>query len=280
MPERCTCGAQLPEDALFCHKCGKPQREIVSVDEPEVVPAPPPIPVAAVQPLVISFHNGPAVRIALGMGFLAFLCLLVVGQLALPQALILVVTDPPDPLADLTRELAGHERVLSSGTFLDSFESSMIPTLELVRIVVAAIRLPAIATGGIMDGRDIVLALKAGASAAQLGTAFLPCPESGASEVYKRAILAARQDTTVVTRAFSGRPARGLKNAFITSLDDKQSHILGYPLQNALTRSMRTAAAQQGIPDYLSLWAGQGVARARAMPAGDLVARLAEEMAS
>jgi hypothetical protein len=90
VPERCTCGAQLPEDALFCHKCGKPQREIVSVDEPEVVPAPPPIPAAVAQPLVISFHNGPAVRIALSMGFLAFLCLLVVGQLALPQALIFV----------------------------------------------------------------------------------------------------------------------------------------------------------------------------------------------
>jgi len=88
VPERCTCGAQLPEDALFCHKCGKPQREIVTVDEPEV--APPPMPVAATPPLVISFHNGPAVRIGLSMGFLAFLCLLVVGQLALPQALILV----------------------------------------------------------------------------------------------------------------------------------------------------------------------------------------------
>lgn len=174
----------------------------------------------------------------------------------------------------------GAEAGAHRGTFLDSFDSSMVPTLELVRIVTNAVRLPVIATGGLMDGRDIVAALKAGASAAQLGTAFLPCPESGASDVYKRAILAATEDTTVVTRAFSGRPARGLKNAFITSLDDKQGHILGYPLQNALTRSMRTAAAQRGVPDYLSLWAGQGVARARAMPAGDLVARLVEEMDS
>jgi len=90
VPERCTCGAQLPEDALFCHKCGKPQREIVSVEEPEVEVAPPPILAPAAPPLVISFHNGPAVRIALSMGFLAFMCLIVAGQLALPQALIFV----------------------------------------------------------------------------------------------------------------------------------------------------------------------------------------------
>lgn len=93
MPERCTCGAVLPEDALFCHKCGKPQREIASVEEPPSAPAPPPIPVeslAAPEPPVINFHNGTAVRIALGMGTLAFACLLVVGQLALPEALIFV----------------------------------------------------------------------------------------------------------------------------------------------------------------------------------------------
>ena len=172
----------------------------------------------------------------------------------------------------------GAEAGAHRGTFLDSFESSMIPTLDLVRATVGAVRIPVIATGGIMDGRDIVAALKAGASAAQLGTAFLPCPESGASEVYKRAILAAKQDTTVVTRAFSGRPARGLR--MLSSNRGRETElILPYPLQNALTRPMRTAAAQQGIPDYLSLWAGQGVARARAMPAGDLVARLVREMA-
>ena len=168
----------------------------------------------------------------------------------------------------------GAEAGAHRGTFLDSFESSMVPTLELVRATVDAVNLPVIATGGLMDSRDVVSALNAGASAAQLGTAFLPCPECGASDAYKRAILAAKQDTTVVTRVFSGRPARGLKNAFIANLDDKLNLILPYPIQNALTRPMRTAAAQQGLADYLSLWAGQGVARACAMPAADLVASL------
>jgi nitronate monooxygenase len=171
----------------------------------------------------------------------------------------------------------GSESGAHRGTFLDPsemFESSMVPTLDLVRATANAVNLPVIATGGLMDGRDIVSALNAGASAAQLGTAFLACPESGASEAYKRAILAAKEDTTVVTRAFSGRPARGLKNAFIASLDGCEDTILPYPLQNALTRPMRTAAAQQGLADYLSLWAGQGVARACSMPAGDLVASL------
>jgi nitronate monooxygenase len=168
----------------------------------------------------------------------------------------------------------GAEAGAHRGTFLDSFESSMVPTLDLVRASAAAVSAPVIATGGLMDGHDIASAIQAGASAAQLGTAFLACPESGAPEAYKRAVLAAKEDTTVVTRAFSGRPARGLKNGFVASLNGRQDFILPYPLQNALTRPMRTAAAQQGFADYLSLWAGTGVARARAMPAGDLVASL------
>lgn len=172
----------------------------------------------------------------------------------------------------------GAEAGAHRGTFADTFENSMVPTLDLVRGIVAAVPLPVIASGGLMDGRDIARALEAGAAAAQLGTAFLACPESGASAAYKRAILNAREDTTVVTRAFSGRPARGLRNEFIAKLEGREAQILPYPLQNTLTRLMRAAAAQAGDAGYLSLWAGQGVARARALPAGELVRRLAEEM--
>jgi nitronate monooxygenase len=175
----------------------------------------------------------------------------------------------------------GAEAGAHRGTFAAPFESSMVPTLTLVPAIRNAVSLPVIASGGIMDGREIAQAVRAGASAVALGTAFLATAESGASDAYKQAILAAgkdRSDTTVVTRAFSGRPARGLPNAFIAKLSGKENQILPYPLQNALTRAMRTAAAQQGQADYLSLWAGTGVARSRSLPAATLVEKLLSEM--
>jgi nitronate monooxygenase len=171
----------------------------------------------------------------------------------------------------------GAEAGAHRGTFAGPFESAMIPILQLTRSIRNAVSVPVIASGGIMDGRDISEALRVGASAAALGTAFLTCPESGASEAYKGAILAAGKNTTVITRAFSGRPARGLANAFITKMTGKENMILPYPLQNILTRAMRTAAASRGDSGFLSLWAGTGVARARALPAADLVKRLVEE---
>jgi nitronate monooxygenase len=169
----------------------------------------------------------------------------------------------------------GAEAGAHRGTFTVPFEDAMVPTLQLVSEI--AKFTPAIAAGGIMDGRSIRSMLDNGASAAQLGTAFLPCPESGAAEVYKQAVLAAGSDTTVVTRAYSGRPARGLRNEFIALFEGREDTILPYPLQNVLTRPMRTAAAKLGKAGFLSLWAGQGVARCRAMPAGQLVAQLVRE---
>jgi nitronate monooxygenase len=170
----------------------------------------------------------------------------------------------------------GTEAGAHRGTFAVPFESAMVSLLQLVRQI--AKFAPVIAAGGIMDGHDIRMALEQGASGAQLGTAFLTCPESGAPDAYKQALLSAQSDTTVVTRAFSGRPARGLRNEFIALLEGREGAILPYPLQNSLTRPMRTAAAKIGNAGFLSLWAGQGVARCRAMPAADLMRQLVDEL--
>jgi nitronate monooxygenase len=172
----------------------------------------------------------------------------------------------------------GAEAGAHRGTFAGSFAAAMIPTFDLVRGIRAAVSLPVIAAGGIMDGRDLHSAVLCGASAAALGTAFLACPECGAPQAHKQAVLKAREDTTVITRAFSGRPARGLKNNFVALLAGREDIILPYPLQNLLTRTMRSEAATRGETGFLSLWAGTGVARARALPAGELVSRLVGEM--
>lgn len=174
--------------------------------------------------------------------------------------------------------LQGAEAGAHRGTFAGPFENSMVPTMQFVRDAVKIVRVPVIASGGIMDGREIAAALALGAEAVQLGTAFLACPESGAAEAYKQAVLGAKTDRTTITRAFSGRSARGIANEFMQKLAGREDMILPYPLQNALTRTMRAAAAKRGDTRYLSLWAGQGVARARSMPAGELVRRLVQEI--
>jgi nitronate monooxygenase len=168
-------------------------------------------------------------------------------------------------------EAGGHR-----GTFATEFESAMIGTMALVPQVVDAVRVPVLAAGGIMDGRGIAAALALGASAAQMGTAFLTCDEAGIPEAHQAAILAAREHETRVTRAFSGRPARGIVNRLMEDVD-RAGAVLPFPLQNALTRPLRSAAGEQGRAEFLSLWAGQGVRLARRQPAAALIARLAGE---
>ena len=164
----------------------------------------------------------------------------------------------------------GEEAGAHRGTFTEFSEKTLVPTLDLVRQIAPIA--PVIASGGIMDARHVSRMIAAGAFAVQMGTAFLTCPESGVSPVYRLALLSADTDTTVITRAYSGRPARGLRNAFIDLTPEEA--IIPYPWQNGLTRPMRTAAAKKGDPGYLSLWAGRGVTRCRALPAGDLVREL------
>lgn len=128
-----------------------------------------------------------------------------------------------------------------------------------------------------MNGHGIAAALAMGAQAAQLGTAFLACEESGINQVYKDALLDPNRKSTRATKAFTGRWARGLENKFMLDMAQKESTILPFPAQNALTQDIRKIAAQQKRPEFLSLWAGQGVALIRSMKAEALVSALLRE---
>lgn len=170
----------------------------------------------------------------------------------------------------------GDEAGAHRGTFLSAFEQSMVPLRELMQDLVKAVSVPIFASGGLMDGRDIAGMLAAGAAAAQLGTAFLVCPESGAPAAHKQALMAVKGDPTLITRVYSGRPARGLRNTFIDLAEGVP--VLPFRQQNDLTRPMRNESGKQGLPDYISLWAGRGVARARQMPAAKLMETLVAEI--
>jgi nitronate monooxygenase len=174
----------------------------------------------------------------------------------------------------------GFEAGAHRGSFLLSEERSLVGSLALVPQAVDALAprgIPVLAAGGIMDGRGIAAVLVLGAQAAVLGTAFLRTKESGANATWKAALAQGRDDSTALTRAFSGKAARGIRNRFTEKLAAVEGQLPPYPAQNALTRDIRAAAAKAGNADYLSLWAGQGVALARELPTGELVALLARE---
>lgn len=167
-------------------------------------------------------------------------------------------------------EAGGHR-----GSYLRNPYDSMIGTFALVRMIVRNVKTPVVAAGGIMDGAGVAAALALGAQAAWLGTAFIPCPESGAPRVHKECILDSKEDGTWVTEKFSGKPARGLANRFM--LEMREAPQLPFPAQNALTGKLRAASAKAGNPDFVAMWAGQAAALSRALPAAELVAALEAE---
>ena len=126
-----------------------------------------------------------------------------------------------------------------------------------------------------MDGAGIAAVLALAAQAAQLGTAFLACPESGAPEVHKKTLLSSPEDETRITDKFSGRAARGIANRFIRQM--ARAPVLAFPAQNHVTSALRAASAKAGKPDFVSMWAGQAAPLARALPAAELIARLEAE---
>jgi nitronate monooxygenase len=170
-------------------------------------------------------------------------------------------------------EAGGHQ-----GTHRDLPENdgAGIGVLSLVAQIREAVNIPVVAAGGIMRGSQIAAVLAAGASAAQLGTAFLATPESGAHDLHKQALTDPVFPRTELTRAFSGRQARGLVNRFMREHGPYAP--AAYPEIHHLTSPLRRAAAKAGDPQGMALWAGQGHRMAREMPAGQLVEVLAAEL--
>ncbi|WP_216903338.1 nitronate monooxygenase [Nocardia alni] len=167
-------------------------------------------------------------------------------------------------------EAGGHR-----GAFADSPEDDAtdpLTTLALLQLLTAAVDRPVVAAGGIATGAGVAGVLAAGAAAAQLGTAFLRCPEAGTAPMHRQAVTEATP--TMLTRAFSGRRARGLRNKFILDHPDAPS---AYPEIHYATGPLRAAARSAGNPDEVNLWAGQTHSLATAIPAAELVDRLSQE---
>ncbi|MET9252575.1 nitronate monooxygenase [Streptomyces sp. NPDC003717] len=222
---------------------------------------------------VVSFHFGVPARE-------------VVDALHRAGTFVLVTATTPDEARAV--EAAGADAVVvqgveaggHQGTHRDNPETDRagIGLLALVAQCREAVALPLVAAGGLMRGAQIAAVLAAGASAAQLGTAFLATPESGAHDLHKRALTNPLFVRTELTRAFSGRPARGLVNRFLREHGPYAP--AAYPEVHHLTAPLRRAAAKAGDAQGMALWAGQGHRMVRELPAGQLVEVLAAELAA
>jgi nitronate monooxygenase len=169
-------------------------------------------------------------------------------------------------------EAGGHR-----GMFLTDDIASQAGTFALVPQVADAVGVPVIAAGGIADARGIVAALALGASAVQIGTAYLFCPEANVTALHRQALRNARDDGTALTNLFSGRPARGLINRLMREVGPIAPEAPAFPLAGGALAPLKAAAEAKGSADFTSLWSGQAAALGREMPAGELTQRLARE---
>ncbi len=274
----------VPDQTVFsevelaaANRALQPVRDALGLSTPETPPAPPDMFSEQVDVIVeervpvFSFHLG--VPSSEAMGRLKDAGIVVIGSATSAADAEAVAAAGADYVVAQGAEAGGHQ-----GTFDVADDPPMTGLMALLPQVVDAVTVPVIAAGGIMDGRGIAAALCLGACAAQMGTAFLAGPESAAHPSQKQILTNATSDTTRLTRAFSGRPARGIGNDFMDIVDGPEGAILPFPHQNALTRDIRDAAAEQDRPEYLSMWAGQGVALARDLPAAELVTTLVREL--
>ncbi|MFJ7726254.1 NAD(P)H-dependent flavin oxidoreductase [Neobacillus sp. NPDC097160] len=172
-------------------------------------------------------------------------------------------------------EAGGHR-----GTFHGQEDDSLIGLMSLLPQTADAVTIPLIAAGGIMDGRGIMAAKCLGAIGVQMGTAFLVCEESGANSLHKNAIMEASEDNVVLTKAFSGKMARGLNNRFIEVIKKYEGALPDYPLQNELTKAIRKSSAAMGATAHMSLWSGQSPRLAKKLTVSELMNKIINEAKS
>lgn len=186
----------------------------------------------------------------------------------------------------LALEAAGVDLILATGceagghrpSFLRSAEDSLVGTLALVPQVVARVKAPVIAAGGIADAAGIAAAFALGAQAVQLGTAFLACVESGTSDAHRARLLEGDRSRTVLSKALTGRLARFLPNEFLTQLESSGARPLPFPLQSWFTSPAKRAAMEQNRADYMTLYAGQGAPLLKHRTAAELMAALVQDL--
>jgi nitronate monooxygenase len=171
----------------------------------------------------------------------------------------------------------GYEAGGHRGMFLTSDIATQVGTMALVPQVVDAVKVPIIAAGGIADARGIAAAFLLGASAVQLGTAYLLCPESTVSPAHKRLVSNAKDDSTVLTNVFTGRPARGFVTRLVREVGPMSDVAPEFPLAAGALTSLRVKSEESGSQDFTPMWAGQAARLAREIPAGELTRQLAAE---
>jgi nitronate monooxygenase len=226
------------------------------------------------RPEVVSFHFGlPAA--ALVARLKAAGCLIISSATTVKEALWLEAHDA-DAIIAQGCEAGGHR-----ATFLESDLSramaSQPGTLALVPQIADAVGVPVIAAGGIADGRSIAAAFALGASGVQMGTAFLRCPEAATPALHRDALRHARDDETVLTNVFSGRPARAVANRLSLELGPLADAAPDFPLPVGALAFLRAAAERQRSSDFTPFWSGQAAALAREMPAEALALELVKE---
>ena len=163
-------------------------------------------------------------------------------------------------------EAAGVDLIVATGmeagghrpSFLDTAERSLMGTFALVQLVSRRIAVPLIAAGGIADRRGMQAARLLGAGAVQVGTAFLACEESGTTDEHRAALFSNQADSTALTRAFSGRLARGLRNRWVDEMSERTSELAPFPVQGWFVSKMRAASVIARRTDLVSMWSGQG----------------------